>query len=76
MDMLVPFDMIAAHEAQAQSNHSQTLDRLNERGGLSPSEFLAVLEDRPFRPVDNRRAWELIHTKKINWLESHKINEY
>ena len=42
----VPWWLIESHEAQAQKNHSQTLRRLAERGGLCPSELVAVLEDR------------------------------
>ena len=44
----IPWDMIAPHEQQAVRNHSQTLERLAERGGLSYSEAIAVLTDRPF----------------------------
>lgn len=45
----IPWWIIAPHEKQAIKNHGgQTLERLAERGGLSPSEALAVLEDRPF----------------------------
>ena len=42
----VPWQMLAPHEDQAVSNHSQSLNRLAQRGGLSPCEMLAVLEDR------------------------------
>ena len=41
--------MIAPHEAQAMKNHSQTLTRLAERGGLSPSEAIFVLSDEQWR---------------------------
>lgn len=44
----IPWDLIEPHERQAQANHSQTLTRLAERGGLSPDEALAVLEDRDY----------------------------
>lgn len=42
----VPWELLAPHEAQAQSNHSQDLARLAERGGLAPCEMVAVLLDR------------------------------
>jgi hypothetical protein len=42
----VPWSLIAPHEAQAQRNHSQSLERLAERGGLGSCEAVAVLEDR------------------------------
>lgn len=41
----IPWRMIMPHEAQAKSNHDQTLERLAERGGLSPGEALAVLDN-------------------------------
>ncbi len=47
----VPWDIIAPHERQAQLNHGQSLERLAERGGLSPREFVAVMTDCPFREV-------------------------
>ena len=43
--------MMTPHEAQAQRNHSQSLQRLAERGGLSACEACAVLEDRPWRAM-------------------------
>lgn len=42
----VPFELL--HEIQAKHNHSQTLQRLAERGGLYPSEMIAVIAKRPF----------------------------
>jgi hypothetical protein len=44
--MTVPWQMLAPHEPQAYSNHTQTLQRLAERGGLSWAEVLCVLESR------------------------------
>jgi len=37
------------NERQAQINHGQTLQRLAERGGLSPCEALAIAERREWR---------------------------
>lgn len=48
----IPWALIAPHEAQAQRNHYQTLQRLAERGGLAPSEAVAVLEDRQFQDME------------------------
>lgn len=42
----VPFELL--HESQAKANHSQTLQRLAERGGLYPSEMIAVIAKRPY----------------------------
>ena len=48
----IPWDLIASHEARAIRNHDQSLQRLAERGGLSPDEALAVIEDRPWHRMD------------------------
>ena len=45
----IPWAAIAPHEAQAQRNHSQTLNRLAGRGGLSVDEAVAVMTDQPWR---------------------------
>lgn len=38
------------NEAQAQKNHGQSLQRLAERGGLSPDEALAIVQRRAWKP--------------------------
>lgn len=47
----LPWPMLAAHERQADKNHSQTIQRLADRGGLSACEACAVLEDRSYREM-------------------------
>lgn len=47
----IPWAFVAPHGAQALRNHDQTLERLNERGGLSPLEIFAVVHDRHYRDV-------------------------
>lgn len=47
----VPWSVVAPHEAQAKSNHDQTLARLAERGGLDAHELYAVLRDKPWREI-------------------------
>ena len=42
----IPFAMLVPHEAQALKNHSQSLNRLAERGGLAHSEAIDILEGR------------------------------
>jgi len=42
----IPWRIIAPHEAQAETNHDQSLERLAQRGGLSPAEAHFVLADR------------------------------
>ena len=41
----IPWVAIAPHEAQAQKNHSQSLSRLSQRGGLSVCEAIAVMQN-------------------------------
>jgi hypothetical protein len=52
----VPWSLVLPHEAQAVKNHSQSLERLAERGGLAPSELLAVIGDRRFHTMDDATA--------------------
>lgn len=42
----VAWSIVEPHEPQAIKNHDQTLERLAERGGLSPTELYAVLHDQ------------------------------
>lgn len=60
----IPWDVMAPHARQAWENHSQTLDRLAERGGLSLCEAVAVLENRRWCKMDQvdaeRRLAEII----------------
>lgn len=50
---MLPWSLMLPHEAQAMRNHGgQTLDRLAERGGLGPSEAVAVLCDREWCRLD------------------------
>lgn len=50
----VRFDQL--NEEWAQKNHSQSLTRLAERGGLSPAEALAVFERRRYKGMTEREA--------------------
>ncbi len=46
----VPWSFVETFRAQAEYNHGQTLERLNERGGLAPEEmWLAAHGKRLFR---------------------------
>jgi hypothetical protein len=55
----IPWDMIVSHEKQAVRNHSQTLERLAERGGLSAEEALSAINDRGL-------SWERSDWAKAN----------
>ncbi len=52
----VPGGVIAPHETRARINHGQTLGRLKQRGGLSVSEVVAILEGRPWRRMGEIQA--------------------
>lgn len=56
----IPWELIAFHEAQARRNHRQSLEQLAYRGGLSPCEAIAVIEDRPWRSMPD--AEEVLRT--------------
>ncbi|MDQ7981891.1 hypothetical protein QYH69_32225 [Paraburkholderia sp. SARCC-3016] len=47
----IPFWIVEQHEAQAQRNHYQSVQRLKERKGCSWRELLAILTDRRFQDV-------------------------
>jgi|SRR5579859_868602 len=61
----VPWELVKDHEKQAQSNHSQSLDRLAERGGLSPKELWCVVHDKKY--YESRNITEAM---AIEWLRS------
>lgn len=74
----IPWAVIAPHEPQAQRNHGQTLERLSERGGLSPCEAIAVLTDRDyyachFRKVNGQTRAVLIEYYARYWKELRKL---
>lgn len=70
----IPWGLIAPHEKQARLNHSQTLERLAERWGLSPLEAVRVLNDQPFRgqlfsmPKD-RKSYDEAESAAVKELE-------
>lgn len=50
------FEPTARDEARALKNHDQTLERLNERLGVSWCEMAAILLDRPYHRMDEMEA--------------------
>lgn len=44
----VPLGLLKPHEAQAKTNHQQTLKELSSRGGLSPMEAVAIIGDKRY----------------------------
>lgn len=61
----ISWDLVAGHEKQAQSNHSQSLSHLAERGGLSPKELWCVVHDKKFYD-----AHDMTEALAIEWLRS------
>lgn len=72
--LTVPWGLLAPHERQAQENHGQTLARLAERGGLSPSEMMCVLQDRKWRR-DERNNLAAI-PKLVDLVLAHERRPY
>lgn len=50
----VPWRLLEPHARQAMLNHDQTLERLAQRGGLSPEEMICVLRDEPCSNLEER----------------------
>ncbi len=63
----IPWGMIAPHEDQARKNHGQSLQRLNERGGLSPAEAVAVLEGREWTAVEPEEGYVRLEELVMAW---------
>lgn len=65
----VPWKMMLEHEKQAQNNHSQSIERLHQRGGLSASEAVAVLQDRKFTPMPSAQAHIELFKLSRDWVQ-------
>jgi hypothetical protein len=59
----VPYILVEGHDKQAQSNHFQTLERLSQRGGLSPLELWCVVNDKKWHDKG-----DMTEAKAIEWL--------
>lgn len=66
----IPWRVIAPHALQAMKNHDQTLERLAERGGLSPCEAIAVLEDRYWSSIPDNTVAEQLLRKLVKELSA------
>lgn len=71
----IPFAMIEPFRGQADVNHSQTLERLSQRGGLAPAEALAVLGSRKFEMMDADKAESLLLVAVGAWMKVHVTNQ-
>lgn len=54
----IPWTLL--NERRAEINHSQTLERLAQRGGLAPCEVAAIILDREWVRMGDQEAWEVI----------------
>ncbi len=63
----VPFAML--NEEWAQRNHSQSLQRLAERGGLGPDEAIAIMDKRRWRAMPTEAALEIL-ARRMDAAES------
>lgn len=66
----VDFQLVADHGKQAKTNHSQTVERLAERGGLSWEELHAVLNNQAFRKIDRNTAIEDCRAIEARYLKA------
>ena len=55
----IPWVAIEGHAKQVEINHHSTVERLAERGGLSPKEILAVLRDVRWHEVKETKPIEI-----------------
>ena len=55
-----PIPMELLNEEWAQRNHSQSLNRLAERGGLSMCEALAIIERRPYEYMPMGKSFDAL----------------
>lgn len=63
----LPWAMVNPHNRQAWRNHNQSLKRLAERGGLSPQELVAVLEDRGWSDMTLADSVEKLKSHIAAW---------
>lgn len=52
----IDWQLVADHGSQAEKNHSQTVERLAQRGGLSWCELYAVLHNKRWEKMDQNEA--------------------
>lgn len=65
--------MDVLNERQAQLNHGQSLKRLNERGGISPHEALAIIELRRLRFTREKEETEKFLKHVMNYAKQIEV---
>lgn len=61
----IPWRFIEPFKERAFKNHDQSLEQLNQRGGLSPQELFFILQDKPFGKVSIERAVDFLLWKIV-----------
>ena len=68
----VPWEVMAPHNAISLTNHSQTIERIAERGGFGPAEAYCIVNDLKWREMEEtigfkeaERLW-LVYAERIN----------
>lgn len=56
----VPWHIVEPHRAQAMTNHQQTLERLDERGGLDVTELASVLLNERYKIRGPEEATQIV----------------
>jgi hypothetical protein len=69
----VPWEMLEPFEDNAKRNHDQSLEVLASRGGLGPTEIIAIIEGRGFswimaQPKDEVECWK----KVVEYIRQHE----
>lgn len=69
--LFVPWDFLTEHEAQVVNNHHMNLKGLNDRGGLQPSEMVAILNHRTYHVMTSEDSVGQLIALLAAWNESH-----
>lgn len=73
----IPWEMIegTASERQAMENHSQTLDELRSRAGVSACEAIAILSNLPWSDLGDERAHRILYAMHHLFMRGQRVAE-
>lgn len=69
----IPMGLMMEHKKQAYTNHGQSLDHLDERGGVSAAEAVAIIEDRKFSNIDPSVAQSILERHITDWYAANPM---
>lgn len=72
----IPMELLIPHEVQALRNHAQPLERLANRGGVTPEEALAIIEERPWQRMPFTEAREKLRAYMRGPVNHREPGEY